>query len=165
MNKLRQERIVVSQPNVFGGFSGKLSVFFRNQRSIYKEISKSIYELDTIIGFKNFFEIRVIKMVYSRCKGKIRRSHFVQMARKLLKSYGEILERQLLSKNTDKRRLFYPTHFLTQGTIGPIWLRPIALAEVFTLLTYAKREKFAFFRQYNTTLIETKISKSPEFSF
>ena len=62
------------------------------------------------------------------------------MARKLLKSYDEILERQLLSRNTDKRRLFYYADFLTQGTIGPIWLRPSALAEVFTLLSYAKRK-------------------------
>ena len=104
-------------------------------------------------------------MVYSLCKGKIRRSHCVQMGKKLLKSYGEILQRQLLSKNIDKRRLFYSTDFLTQGTIGPIWLRPTTLAEVFTMLTYAKREKFAFFKQNDTTLIETKISESPEFSF
>ena len=86
------------------------------------------------------------------------------MARKLLKSYDEILERQLLSRNTDKRRLFYYADFLTQGTIGPIWLRPSALAEVFTLLSYAKRAKFAFFKYNNTTSIETKISESPEFS-
>ena len=32
-------------------FLGKLVVFFRNQRSIYKEFSKSMYKLDTIIGF------------------------------------------------------------------------------------------------------------------
>ena len=87
------------------------------------------------------------------------------MGRKLLKSYGEILERQLLSKNTDKCRLFNSTDFPTQGTIGPIWLRPTTLAEVFTMLTYAKREKFAFFKYNDTTLIETKISESPEFSF
>ena len=52
MNNIsRQERIVVSKPNVFGGFSGKLFVFFRNQSSMYEEFSKSIYKLDTIIGF------------------------------------------------------------------------------------------------------------------
>ena len=79
-------------------------------------------------------------MVYSRCKGKIRRSHLVKMGRKLLKSYGEILERQLLSKSTDDRRLFYFTDFLAKEPLAQFSYNP----QHFTLLTYVKREKVAF---------------------
>ena len=100
-------------------------------------------------------------MVYSRCKGKIRRSHLVQMGRKLLKSYGEILERQLLSKSSDKRRLFYVTDFLAKEPLAQFSYNP----QHFTLLTYVKREKVAFFQQNNTTSIETKIFDWPECFF
>ena len=68
------------------------------------------------------------------------------MGKKLLKSYGEILQGQLLSKNIDKRRLFYSTDFLTQGTIGPIWLRPTTLAEVFTDANLRETGKICIFQ-------------------